>query len=94
MYGVLPYYLAKVTSEMPNFIMFPTLLSLFTYFGLNLNYTEASPFFIHWFISLSAFVCNGGMGLLLGIVVPSKQTGLSLAPVAIMPLQLFSGFFV
>lgn len=40
------------------------------------------------------FICAGGMGLLLGTIVPNKQIGMAIAPVTIIPFMLFAGFFV
>lgn len=46
MYSPTSYYLAKVASEIPGFIMFPTLFSIIAYFGLGLNTEDASHCFI------------------------------------------------
>lgn len=72
MYGVPAYFCGKVTSEMPNFIIIPGLMSLICYFALHLNLLDASHFFIFFFIGASLFAAGGGMGLLIGSAVSNK----------------------
>ncbi len=73
MYGVTAYYFAKISSEIPLFVMLPTLLSLITYFALGLNITDSGEhFFMFVFIAISLYIAGGGMGLLIGSAVSNK----------------------
>ncbi len=73
MYGVPAYFFAKVSSELPLFLILPTLLSCITYFVLDLNITEGGAhFFIFVLIAISLYVAGGGMGLLIGSAVSNK----------------------
>ena len=95
MYGVTAYYFAKISSEIPLFIILPTLLSVITYFVLGLNITDnGSHFFLFVFIAISLYIAGGGMGLLIGSAVSNKQVAVSLTPIVIIPFMLFAGFFV
>lgn len=94
MYGVPAYFLGKVTSEMPNFVIIPSILTLICYFALNLNLLEASHFFIFLFIGISLYAAGSGMGLAIGSAVSNKQVAVSLTPIVIIPFMLFAGFFV
>lgn len=73
MYGVTSYFLAKVSSEIPLFLILPTLLASITYWALGLNGTDnGEHFFIFIFIAISLYIAGGGMGLLIGSAVSNK----------------------
>lgn len=93
MYNVLSYYLGKVTSEIPNFIIFPTLMMLICYFilGLVLTWDAILTF---WLISCTLSWAASGLGLIIGAAVPNKQVAVSLIPIVLIPFMLFAGFFV
>ena len=77
------------------FLSLPTLLTVISYFALNLNLTDGGAhFFIFLFIAFSLYVAGGGLGLAIGSAVSSRQVVISLNPIAIVPFMLFAGFFV
>lgn len=94
MYGLPAYFLSKITSEIPNFTIIPIFMSCITYFSINLNYLSTPPFFIFLFVQVSMFFNAGGLGMIIGSIVPNKQTGMSATPMVIVPFMLFAGFFV
>lgn len=85
LYGVPAYFCAKVVSELPNAILSPTILSLITYFALNLNYLTAGTYFVFLLVIVTLYICAGGFGMFLGAVVPDKNIGSALIPITIIP---------
>lgn len=72
MYSVPAYFTAKVSSEIPMFIILPVLTSLICYFALNLNLLDTKCFFVFVGIAISLYIAGGGMGLLIGAAVSNK----------------------
>mmetsp|Transcript_42615 Transcript_42615/g.56252 ORF Transcript_42615/g.56252 Transcript_42615/m.56252 type:complete len:110 (-) Transcript_42615:406-735(-) len=58
MYGVLPYYLAKILSDLPSFIVPPTLFTIITFFGIGFT-RSTEQFFI--------FLLNASMSVMAGV---------------------------
>lgn len=48
MYGVLPYFLAKITSDLPIVALGSLLQTAIYYFALKLNTESADKYFIHF----------------------------------------------
>ena len=49
MYDVMPYYLAKILSELPSFIVPPVLFSVITFFGI--GYTQGVDLFFKYYLN-------------------------------------------
>ena len=58
MYDVMPYYLAKILSELPSFIVPPVLFSVITFFGI--GYTQGVDLFFKYYL-------NNVMGQIAGV---------------------------
>ena len=93
MYGVLPYYLAKIMSELPSFIVPPTLFTLITFFGIGFTRT-ADNFLIFWAMIISTVIAGVSFGYFISSTVKNPVAAMQLAPVIIMPLMLVGGFYV
>ena len=94
MYSVIPYFMAKFSSEIPGFFIVPTLLTVLTYFILGLSLFSWSKLAIFWLIAFAIFINAAGMGMFIGSLFASKQVAVSMTPIMIVPLMLFAGFFV
>ena len=92
MYTVFPYYIAKILSDVPVFLIVPMIFTLITFFAI--GFTRQVDIFFGFFISLAM---NTLAGVSLGYLISSAFTvaalALAIAPVIAMPLMLVGGFF-
>lgn len=92
MYNVSPYFATKTIAEFPITILKPMLTSCILYFGIGLT-RSASKFFLFY---LSLFLCSltsQSLGYFLSSIFNQEETAVQLAPIILMPMVLFSGFF-
>lgn len=94
MYSPTAYFIAKVLSEIPGFIIFPSIFVLISYFGLELNTNEPSHFFVFFGVAILLVVATSAFGLVIGAAIADKQVAVAMTPVLIIPFMLFSGYFV
>eukprot|EP00347_Sterkiella_histriomuscorum_P009468 403341097 len=92
MYNVAPYFLAKVGVELPIQIFTPLLWWIVCYFGVGLTVT-AEQFFYAYLINFMLVLCASSFGYFLSSIFNQEETAVGIAPVIIMPLMLFGGFF-
>ena len=93
MYGVSPYFWAKVVSEMPFSIMMPTVFGCIVYFSVALD-PLAGRFFMFLLILVLIYNASSGYSLVISATFSDKQLAVTLTPVLIIPFMLFAGFFV
>ncbi|CDW80485.1 abc transporter family protein [Stylonychia lemnae] len=91
-YNVGPYFLAKITLELPVQIFSPMLWSVIVYFGCGFALT-AGQFFYFYLILLLLVLCASSFGYFLSSIFSQEETAVGVAPVIMMPLLMFSGFF-
>ena len=94
LYSPSAYFIAKVFSEIPGFIVFPSIYCVIAYFGLGLNTTSPDHFFIFHGTAILTVVVTSGYSFIIGIAVSERQVVMAMIPVTIIPLMLFSGFYV
>jgi len=98
LYSVLPYFLGKMLSELPMYIFTPTVFGTIVYFGIGLNTSEISKFFIfskdH---SVLVMFLLHGIGESLGLMVGALISQISIAPnigmICVVPFMMVGGFF-
>lgn len=93
MYKVGPYFLAKISSEMPFSILMPTTFGIIVYFAVGLNPT-AGNFFLFLITLILIYNASSGYSLIISASFANKQVAVTLTPVLIVPFMLFAGFFV
>lgn len=93
MYGVSPYFWAKVFSEMPFAILTPSLFGTIVYWTVGLNPT-AEKFFMFILTLILIYNASSGYSLIISASFSDKQLAVTLTPVLIIPFMLFAGFFV
>ena len=71
MYGVLPYYLAKILSELPSFIVPPTWFTLITFFGIGFTHTHHN-FLIFWAMIICTVITGVSFGYLISSTVKNQ----------------------
>lgn len=92
MYNVAPYFLTKVGAEFPIQLFTPILWWIVTYFGVGLT-LKAGHFFMAYLINLLLVICASSFGYFLSSIFEQEETAVALAPVIMMPMMLFGGFF-
>lgn len=94
MYSPTAYFLAKFASEIPGYIIFPSVYCLICYFGVQLNTESASHYLIFHAYSILLVMSCSAFGLTIGCAIADKQVAVASTPVLIVPFMLFAGFFV
>ena len=93
LYGVGSYFLGKIICDAPFYIMFPSLTGVImhTTVGLQGEFSK----YVTTIITMVLLNFNGmSIGLVLASVFPDIAVALLVAPLIIMPLMMFSGFFL
>ena len=92
MYDVVPYYMAKITADIPSFILVPFIFNAITYFMVGYNDNIEQYFMFALTLVLNTFGAIS-FGYLISSAIADGATALMLAPVLVFPLILTSGFF-
>ncbi|OMJ89051.1 hypothetical protein SteCoe_8875 [Stentor coeruleus] len=93
LYGVTPYILAKMITELPLQIICTLLYSVVFYFALDLNLESADKFFIFFGIMLLIHLCGAAYGNLAGAFSKDVLASTIWGPTIAAPLMMFGGFF-
>mmetsp|Transcript_20390 Transcript_20390/g.49326 ORF Transcript_20390/g.49326 Transcript_20390/m.49326 type:complete len:724 (-) Transcript_20390:11-2182(-) len=93
MYTTLAYFCSKILVELPMNIIFPFIQGTIAYWLIGFQ-----PFVGKWLVWCINFVLLNNVGTAFGITIActfkSLEVTLAVAPLFILPLMLFSGFFV
>ena len=92
MYSVPPYYMAKILVETPLMTLSPMLYTVIIYFKIGTTIT-ASQFFYFYLITLLVAHNSASLGYFFSSIFNNEETAVGLAPIIMMPIILFSGFF-
>lgn len=92
MYGVFPYFVAKILAELPSFIVPPALFTLITFFGVGFTRDEEN-YFTFWAAITMSVLAGISFGYMVSSSISNPAIAMQLAPVLIMPLMLVGGFF-
>ncbi|XP_027197959.2 protein white-like [Dermatophagoides pteronyssinus] len=93
MYRVDAYFLAKMFSELPYQIIFPTILVSLLYYMIGF-YDSFSSFLMFIFISNLIANCGISFGYMISCLSSSTKMAIALSSPLILPLLLFGGFFI
>jgi len=91
LYGILPYYFAKLSIEIPLTAIFPAAFVFIVYFIVGFKSTVSS---FLGFLIICILECLLGMmmGIFLGTIIPSLKMAVEISPMIFIPFLLFSGF--
>jgi ATP-binding cassette subfamily G (WHITE) protein 1 len=93
LYGVGGYFLGKVVCDAPFYVIFPTICALIMHTTIGFQYTLQK--YIVTIITMILLNFNGmAFGLVLASIFADIAVALLIAPLIIMPLMMFSGFFL
>ena len=98
LYSISAYFVTKVVTELPQNILGPLLQAVITFFPLGYHETYVSTGAEKFLIFASVVVLTANAGNGLGIFIASVFSDLRItlvaAPPMILPLMIFSGFFI
>ena len=93
MYRTDAFFFAKQVVEMPLYIIEATIMFTIIYWIANLN-PEAERFFIALGIIILILQVVFSLGYFLSCTLPTVDIALAIAPVLIIPMMLFGGFYL
>lgn len=94
MYAVSSYYVARVITEIPFYIIVPTLYSNIYYWGLDLSTEHWYTYLVHNLILIELFACASSYALFAAALIPNKAFMLLAMAFINQPLLLMAGFII
>jgi ABC-type multidrug transport system ATPase subunit len=93
LYGVLPFFLAKASSDMTNNVLLPVLYGIITYWtaGLRPTFVHFLKFVLGYYLTLSS---AQSMGFFLSILIPNTNIAMILAPPITLFFFIIGGFYI
>ncbi|KAI8609409.1 ABC-2 type transporter-domain-containing protein [Chytriomyces sp. MP71] len=92
-YSVGPYFLAKILSELPLYVLFPGLETLLIYYLAGLQ-TSGAKVVVAICASCLLSLLGMAVGVTIAVSTSSLQMALLVVPMLTIPLMLFSGMFL
>lgn len=92
MYSVFPYYITKISVDMPVLMLTTLIGTLITYFIINLQVT-AEQFFLHYLAVFLLANAAQSFGYILSSIFESETAAAAMGPIFVMPMLLFGGLF-
>ena len=92
-YSVSIYYWSRFFTELPLSLLYPLVFSVICYYMIGFQ-SSAGHFFVFYLTTLLMTLLSMSMGVMLGSAFSNAEVAVSLAPMAIIPLMLFGGFYV
>ena len=93
MYRTDAFFFAKQVVEMPLYILEATIMFSLIYWIANLN-PDAERFFVALGIIILVLQVVFSLGYFLSCTLPTVDIALAIAPVLIIPMMLFGGFYL
>jgi len=93
-YRASAYFCSRVISELPWLILWPIIQVSIIYFAVELNDNGTEKFFILAAIAICNWFSSSAYGLAISTFATSVEVAMTLAPVVIVPMVVFAGFFV
>lgn len=72
MYSPTIYFISKLVSEIPGYIIFPSIFCLIVYFPVGLNTNEAARYFTFHSYAILYYIACSGLSLFIGAFVSNK----------------------
>lgn len=94
MYRVSSYFWSKILTELPMAIVIIILTAVIVYFAIGFNLENWYNFPVFILLSFLSYNAYGGFGLMVGSMISNPALINIIAPVILVPMLLFSGFFV
>jgi len=94
MYSVSAYFYGKSMTELPTLIVFPFVYSCIVYWIIGFNNYSPAKFFIFAAFMILQSTAGNAVGLLAGCMFSDPRVAAGIAPMAIMPLMIFAGYYI
>ena len=94
MYDPSSYFLSKVLSEIPTTVILSSIFCVIVYWSIQLNTAHWYNFFIFWLVLTLSNLATSSYALCMGVSIPDKQLAVGFTPILLVPMSLFTGFFV
>lgn len=91
MYGVLPYYLSKVFTDLPILLLSQILFAVVLYWGIGTVTSFWAFLRFNFTVILLAFAATS-FGHFLSVLFTQPETAVQLSPILMMPFIIFGGF--
>eukprot|EP00127_Corallochytrium_limacisporum_P002802 Clim_evm15s141 gene=Clim_evmTU15s141 len=92
-YGLTSYFVSKVVTELPYSVIFPMIGSAIMYWMIGYQ-ADAGKFFIYTLTLILLANAGGAIGIFAGCAFSDLAVANAILPLIILPLMIFSGFFV
>ncbi|CAE8632163.1 unnamed protein product [Polarella glacialis] len=93
MYHTLPYFTARVLVDLPMKIFCPTLFGTIAYWSVGFQ-ADAGKFGITLVVLILLALAGNAIGLFLACIFSDVAIALTIAPMVVLPLMMFCGFFL
>jgi ABC-type multidrug transport system ATPase subunit len=93
LYAVGPYFLAKILCDAPFYTIFPLMSSSIMYWTVGFQ-NEFGKYFRSMILMILLNYCGSSLGLIIASIFSYIAVALMVAPLIMMPLMMFSGFFL
>lgn len=93
MYGLTPFFLSRFFMELPLRIVMPWIMATIVYWMVGLQ-AHASNYFIFAGTLVLLDIVGTALGMCFATIFPSLPVALAASPMIMLPLMLFSGFFL
>jgi len=94
MYSVSAYFFGRSATELPFITVFPFIFSCIVYWICAFNNENPAKFFIFALFMVLQSVAGNAIGLMAGCLFNDPRVATGVAPMAMMPLMVFSGFYI
>ena len=91
-YRLLPYFLSKVTIEMPFFVILPWIQVTLLYWTIGLQ-NNGNNYAIEAVIITLVNLCGFALGIFFACSFSSLEVALGIAPTSLLPMIMFGGLF-
>jgi len=93
LYGVAPYYLSKLISDLPFQLLTCCISSTIAYWMIGFE-SDADKFGIFLLLNMFVGLIGGSWGVFLGTLAKDSTVAVALVPVTTLPFLVFSGFLL
>eukprot|EP00931_Biecheleriopsis_adriatica_P003136 TRINITY_DN10444_c0_g1_i1.p1 TRINITY_DN10444_c0_g1~~TRINITY_DN10444_c0_g1_i1.p1 ORF type:complete len:649 (+),score=128.43 TRINITY_DN10444_c0_g1_i1:60-2006(+) len=93
MYDTLPYFMARVLVDLPLKMFCPLMFGTIVYWAVGFQ-VHLQKYLVMQLLLVILALSSNSFGLFLACVFPDVAIALAVAPIIILPLMMFSGFFL
>ncbi|OMJ96370.1 hypothetical protein SteCoe_121 [Stentor coeruleus] len=92
LYGVTPFLLVKLLTDLPFQIITTFIYVVMIYFALNFNLNSSEQFFVFYGLMLLMHLCGSGYGNFAGVFFPDTLAAIIWGSTIAVPLVMYAGY--